>query len=366
MVNKKGYLKTIEAVVAILIILGFIYVITPKQHLPKETTPQSVESAEEFVINQALYNSTYRNCIVINDRACIDALVKKNTPLGYNYQFEMCDTSTSCLQKLNIILPIDKSIYSKNVFISQEQGVINPKVFRIYMWEGKVESVISCTDECSIGSKQCTSNISYKTCGNYDSDTCLEWSTVTNCPSDQTCINGQCVTSCTPSCKGKSCGDDGCGGSCGICQSDYKCSNGQCVAKSYGSDVTSTSYAISSGGTALYAFDNNLQTPEWYDSTAVFGRAYIGQNFGAGNTKNIRKVRLIRTWSYTFNAKLQFSDNGNNWEDTNVNVRIPSATNQWYEYPVSDYSAHRYWRFLDIGNNIYMQIGEIEMMELVS
>jgi hypothetical protein len=135
MVNKKGYIKTIEAVIAILIILGFIYVVTPKQNLPKETTPQNIESAEDFIINQVLYNSTYRDCVINDNRLCIDNFIKKNTPFGCYYQFEMCNTSTSCLQELGIVLPIDKSIYSKNVLISQENNQIKPKVFRVYMWE---------------------------------------------------------------------------------------------------------------------------------------------------------------------------------------------------------------------------------------
>lgn len=36
---------------------------------------------------------------------------------------------------------------------------------------------------------------------------------------------------CTPSCSGKVCGDDGCGGSCGSCKSTETCSSGACVAK---------------------------------------------------------------------------------------------------------------------------------------
>ena len=34
---------------------------------------------------------------------------------------------------------------------------------------------------------------------------------------------------CTPTCDGKSCGDDGCGGSCGSCASDNLCADNQCV-----------------------------------------------------------------------------------------------------------------------------------------
>lgn len=51
------------------------------------------------------------------------------------------------------------------------------------------------------------------------------------------CQNNQCITNitaptCTPNCVGKSCGDDGCGGSCGTCSSDMKCQEGVCILKS--------------------------------------------------------------------------------------------------------------------------------------
>ncbi|MDD1776665.1 MAG: hypothetical protein LUQ65_00735 [Candidatus Helarchaeota archaeon] len=59
----------------------------------------------------------------------------------------------------------------------------------------------TCKDECSpLGYVQCTGNATYKKCGNYDSDTCLEWSPMGYCPSGQTCSNGICVASCTDEC----------------------------------------------------------------------------------------------------------------------------------------------------------------------
>ena len=38
-------------------------------------------------------------------------------------------------------------------------------------------------------------------------------------------------THCPPQCKGKECGDDGCGGSCGTCSDNQFCSEGQCKPK---------------------------------------------------------------------------------------------------------------------------------------
>jgi len=58
--------------------------------------------------------------------------------------------------------------------------------------------LITCQDECSpIDSKKCSNN-SYRICGNYDNDKCLEWNPATECPSDNICENGICtIKKCT-------------------------------------------------------------------------------------------------------------------------------------------------------------------------
>jgi len=59
---------------------------------------------------------------------------------------------------------------------------------------GSCISSITCSDECSYyGQKTCAGTNSYKICGNYDSDPCLEWSSSHSCPSGYICQNGECV-----------------------------------------------------------------------------------------------------------------------------------------------------------------------------
>jgi hypothetical protein len=43
------------------------------------------------------------------------------------------------------------------------------------------------------------------------------------------CTNGTCAPQCIPNCVQKSCGDDGCGGSCGVCPKDFSCDLGKCM-----------------------------------------------------------------------------------------------------------------------------------------
>ncbi|RLB52439.1 MAG: hypothetical protein DRJ42_14905 [Deltaproteobacteria bacterium] len=44
-----------------------------------------------------------------------------------------------------------------------------------------------------------------------------------SCDGGEACRSGSCVSTCTPSCGGAECGDDGCGGSCGGCGSGETC-----------------------------------------------------------------------------------------------------------------------------------------------
>ena len=106
-----------------------------------------------------------------------------------------------------------------------------------------------CANECSlIGVKQCNSPTDFKTCGNYDSDSCLEWSSATSCFSGQSCSGvGVCGSSST--CVPKTCTlldyecgsvTDGCGNTlnCGGCSSGNICSGGTCVPDSISRPLT--------------------------------------------------------------------------------------------------------------------------------
>lgn len=62
-------------------------------------------------------------------------------------------------------------------------------------------NLLTCTSYCSTaGLTQCHDATGYKICGNYNNDTCLEWSAITACPSGTTCSGGQCLA--------VSCGND--------------------------------------------------------------------------------------------------------------------------------------------------------------
>lgn len=97
----------------------------------------------------------------------------------------------------------------------------------------------TCSDECAAGAVTCFGN-GVRACGQFDADACLDWGPTTPCGAGSACQDGACA--CQPSCAGKTCGGDGCGGTCGACGDGKSCVGGacacqpSCVGKSCGDD----------------------------------------------------------------------------------------------------------------------------------
>ena len=72
--------------------------------------------------------------------------------------------------------------------------------------------------------------------------------TVETCAPSEQCEGGTCVPKCVPSCGTASCGDDGCGGSCGSCGPAETCAEGACAVPGNVCDACSSAAPC---GTAL-------------------------------------------------------------------------------------------------------------------
>ena len=148
MKNKKGFIKTLEAVLAIIILLSLIFTLTPKTKIDI-SKPISLQQAHNIMFSEISQNISFRECLLdltdnkeINNPQgftggnpstglCLDHInefLETYRPNGYVYLAESCDKSASCLIGE---LPIDKQIYSESIMLASD----TPKVFRIYFWE---------------------------------------------------------------------------------------------------------------------------------------------------------------------------------------------------------------------------------------
>ena len=87
--------------------------------------------------------------------------------------------------------------------------------------EGLDEDCMTCPADCGECPPECGDGLCEppeENCGQCPDDC--------KCPGDSLCFEDSC---CFPHCGLKECGDDGCGGSCGVCDDDQECTDGICV-----------------------------------------------------------------------------------------------------------------------------------------
>jgi len=148
------------------------------------------------------------------------------------------------------------------------------------------------------------------------------------------------------------------------------------------SDVTATGFTVSGAThsdapTASNAFDNNpASAPATTGNTRVAllggaGVAYIGQDFGAGNTKHVGQVTLIQGYpsgggGYNITSvKVRYSDDGSAWFDAMTWSTSGTSDGGTREVsPSFDAGSHRYWQLLQnaaTGGSGYWNVFEVEM-----
>jgi len=156
MVNKKGYMRTIEAIIALVIILSVVFFTLPRNASDESSVPNIVKASQDAIIKQILLDNEIKDCVVksIDDSCQADAslkigdIIEENQPKGYDYAFMLCDnpicicsvTDTDC-KKASGKSPseINSNVYMTDLFISSTvQDAINQedkhRILRFWMW----------------------------------------------------------------------------------------------------------------------------------------------------------------------------------------------------------------------------------------
>ncbi|MEK6948250.1 MAG: hypothetical protein AABX19_03315, partial [Nanoarchaeota archaeon] len=80
--NKKGFMKILEAIIAIIIVFGFLLAVFPSK--PQDTAvPEDLETTMDTIIKQAQNDPQFRDCILSPRDVgipCINKLISGNSP----------------------------------------------------------------------------------------------------------------------------------------------------------------------------------------------------------------------------------------------------------------------------------------------
>ncbi len=154
--NKKGYIRTLEAVIAIVIILIFIYSVAPLPEIDEDKVPLIVKNAHNHILMEVLNQSLRKEILeaVICKSSCtlkdkdytqmvipsnknklnkLKSLITENTPPGYTHAFEICAKPVCILQSVSADNYAGKSVYADDTLLVDKNGGV--RILRLWFWK---------------------------------------------------------------------------------------------------------------------------------------------------------------------------------------------------------------------------------------
>jgi len=127
MVDKKGYLKVIEVLIAFVLTYWFItFVITA--NIQKDDR----DMEHPYPLRKVPID-TVRNCIISSNTTCVDEALMEYNP-GFDNLYEHTIIIMDRTDSPNVDLP-DKKVFIDSRYISGNVTSYDPKVTRVYIWK---------------------------------------------------------------------------------------------------------------------------------------------------------------------------------------------------------------------------------------
>jgi len=128
--NKNAWIKIMEAVFAVLIILGITLTIVSKTN-QQSNLNELVYEKQEKILNLIIENQTLRNEILSGDSLAVNSFIEKTLPPTWNFSTEILNINDAYSSHLSAN---EKDIYVKEIVISSNLTTYKPKRLMFFVW----------------------------------------------------------------------------------------------------------------------------------------------------------------------------------------------------------------------------------------
>ena len=126
--NKKGWIKIVEAFMAVMILASVMLTIYVKQ--PTRTMNQEIIKIEDSILNEISQNEVLRQNVLDENETSISLFIQSKIPANLNFTARICGVEDIC--GLDVYR---KEVYARERIISSTLKEFAPKKLRLFMWE---------------------------------------------------------------------------------------------------------------------------------------------------------------------------------------------------------------------------------------
>lgn len=136
--NKSGFLRVLEAVIAILLVAGAVSIILVR-NVNNEDNSEIITQIQQMVLEEISINPELRKAVLTEppNLILLNSTISGLIPPEYSYEFKICTLEDICE------LPNSASYYTKGDIYADEVSVtstldilpLKPKRLRLFIWE---------------------------------------------------------------------------------------------------------------------------------------------------------------------------------------------------------------------------------------
>jgi len=134
MVRKNGWMRIVEAALAVMIVSGVLIVVYSSQ--PKKTNfSTEVENFQKQILMDFSSKENFRTDILNSDDTELKEYVKSRIPTYLGFSLKICDLDPSVPCKNDDYMSaMYKDVYVQEIIISSNLEEYSPKKVRLFIW----------------------------------------------------------------------------------------------------------------------------------------------------------------------------------------------------------------------------------------
>lgn len=136
--NKKGWIRIVEAFVAILLIAGVLLIVINQGYIGKKDISEKVYGVEISILREIELNDQMRNELLFVDLSVTHEPPSsvKNKISNSIPDYLSCDSRICPLNEICTLEgPAETNVYAQSVAITANLSTYNPRQLKIFCWE---------------------------------------------------------------------------------------------------------------------------------------------------------------------------------------------------------------------------------------
>ena len=141
--GKKGWIRILEATIAIMIVAGVLLVVASRSTVSKEDISEEVYQLQREVLNDILLKPELRTSAFAEDTNGLNEFAKTKIPDSFNFSIKICELTNSAGDVAGCKMDnyISGDVYAEEVILGSDfkpgQTGYNPKKVKLFIWENR-------------------------------------------------------------------------------------------------------------------------------------------------------------------------------------------------------------------------------------